>query len=140
MDRNKDGYGLHATATRPTVLMLTWNNRVIGVFWKFARIGERLSPFISICCVLMAVCPPSRPVIALVLTVSIGLYPHEVERGTSATETTTTIIFQIFTNGLGVWDGWEVGVKSNKRWAITPRGACACIKRTSVFYDFNVII
>lgn len=27
----------------------------IGIFWKCARIGERLSPFISICCVLMAV-------------------------------------------------------------------------------------
>ncbi|KAF7543191.1 hypothetical protein G7Z17_g10942 [Cylindrodendrum hubeiense] len=28
---------------------------VMGIFWKCARIGERLSPFISICCVLMAV-------------------------------------------------------------------------------------
>ncbi|KAL6860329.1 hypothetical protein ACO1O0_004356 [Amphichorda felina] len=38
MDRNKDG--------------------VTGIFWKCARIGERLSPYISICCVLMAVCLP----------------------------------------------------------------------------------
>ncbi|KAH7157031.1 hypothetical protein EDB81DRAFT_788679 [Dactylonectria macrodidyma] len=30
-----------------------------GIFWKAARIGERLSPFISICCVFMAVCPVS---------------------------------------------------------------------------------
>jgi len=35
MDRNKDG--------------------VFGVFWKCARIGERLSPYISLCCVAMAV-------------------------------------------------------------------------------------
>ncbi|QMW25411.1 hypothetical protein G4B84_000656 [Aspergillus flavus NRRL3357] len=26
-----------------------------GVFWKCARIGERLSPYVSICCILMAV-------------------------------------------------------------------------------------
>lgn len=30
-------------------------NRVFGPFWKCARIGERLSPYVSICCVLMAV-------------------------------------------------------------------------------------
>ncbi|OCK91043.1 S-adenosylmethionine-dependent methyltransferase [Cenococcum geophilum 1.58] len=35
MDRNKDG--------------------VFGIFWKCARIGERLSPYVSICCVLMAI-------------------------------------------------------------------------------------
>ncbi|MCJ1243459.1 hypothetical protein MMC30_000656 [Trapelia coarctata] len=35
MDRNKDG--------------------VLGIFWKFARVGERLSPYVSICCVVMAV-------------------------------------------------------------------------------------
>jgi len=28
---------------------------VFGVFWKCARIGERLSPYVSICCVVMAV-------------------------------------------------------------------------------------
>lgn len=27
----------------------------IGIFWKCARIGERLSPYVSICCVIMAV-------------------------------------------------------------------------------------
>ncbi|KAF5869810.1 uncharacterized protein Bfra_011010 [Botrytis fragariae] len=26
-----------------------------GLFWKCARIGERLSPYISVCCVVMAV-------------------------------------------------------------------------------------
>ncbi|KAI9664738.1 MAG: hypothetical protein M1821_006186 [Bathelium mastoideum] len=34
MDRNKDG--------------------AFGIFWKFARIGERLSPYVSLCCVAMA--------------------------------------------------------------------------------------
>lgn len=32
-----------------------WPCRVMGIFWKCARIGERLSPYISICCVIMAV-------------------------------------------------------------------------------------
>ncbi|TVY26665.1 Protein kish-A [Lachnellula hyalina] len=36
MDRNKDG-------------------AVTGLFWKCARVGERLSPYISVCCVIMAV-------------------------------------------------------------------------------------
>ncbi|CAN6647098.1 protein Kish [Trichomonascus vanleenenianus] len=27
----------------------------LGVFWKASRIGERLSPYVSICCVLMAI-------------------------------------------------------------------------------------
>lgn len=27
----------------------------LGIFWKFARVGERLSPYVGICCVLMAV-------------------------------------------------------------------------------------
>jgi hypothetical protein len=35
MDRNKDG--------------------LLGIFWKCARIGERLSPYVSLCCVAMAV-------------------------------------------------------------------------------------
>ncbi|CAL8581893.1 hypothetical protein XPA_007573 [Xanthoria parietina] len=35
MDRNRDG--------------------VFGIFWKCARIGERLSPYVSICCVAMAI-------------------------------------------------------------------------------------
>jgi hypothetical protein len=28
---------------------------LMGIFWKFARIGERLSPYISLCCGFMAV-------------------------------------------------------------------------------------
>jgi hypothetical protein len=31
------------------------DSSVMGIFWKCARIGERLSPYISICCLLMAV-------------------------------------------------------------------------------------
>ncbi|OTA91034.1 hypothetical protein M434DRAFT_76976, partial [Hypoxylon sp. CO27-5] len=31
------------------------NHRLMGIFWKAARIGERLSPYISLCCVFMAV-------------------------------------------------------------------------------------
>ncbi|KAH7356735.1 hypothetical protein BKA65DRAFT_495337 [Rhexocercosporidium sp. MPI-PUGE-AT-0058] len=28
---------------------------VVGVAWKCARIGERLSPYISVCCMIFAV-------------------------------------------------------------------------------------
>ncbi|KAJ9137020.1 hypothetical protein NKR19_g8334 [Coniochaeta hoffmannii] len=35
LDRNKNGF--------------------MGIFWKCARIGERLSPYISLCCVFMAI-------------------------------------------------------------------------------------
>ncbi|EEY19244.1 Protein kish-A like protein [Verticillium longisporum] len=28
---------------------------VVGIFWKFARVGERLSPYVSLACVFMAV-------------------------------------------------------------------------------------
>ncbi|KAF2280568.1 DUF1242-domain-containing protein [Westerdykella ornata] len=35
MDRNKDNY-------------------LVGPFWKCARVGERLSPYVSIACVVMA--------------------------------------------------------------------------------------
>uniref|UniRef100_A0A915IEX3 Protein kish n=1 Tax=Romanomermis culicivorax TaxID=13658 RepID=A0A915IEX3_ROMCU len=27
-----------------------------GIFWKCARIGERLSPYVAVCCVIMAGC------------------------------------------------------------------------------------
>ncbi|KAG5361226.1 Protein kish-A [Yarrowia sp. C11] len=27
----------------------------LGIFWKAARIGERLSPYVSLCCIAMAV-------------------------------------------------------------------------------------
>ncbi|KAI0192630.1 hypothetical protein EV127DRAFT_336397, partial [Xylaria flabelliformis] len=33
---------------------------VMGIFWKAARIGERLSPYISLCCLFMAVRYPLR--------------------------------------------------------------------------------
>ncbi|KAI8855092.1 hypothetical protein BC829DRAFT_372894 [Chytridium lagenaria] len=28
---------------------------ILGLFWKAARVGERLSPYVSICCIAMAV-------------------------------------------------------------------------------------
>ena len=28
----------------------------MGIFWKSARIGERLSPYVSLACLAMAVC------------------------------------------------------------------------------------
>ncbi|CAO3649743.1 unnamed protein product [Cunninghamella echinulata] len=28
---------------------------VLGLFWKAARIGERLSPYVSLACILMAI-------------------------------------------------------------------------------------
>ncbi|KAF8430143.1 hypothetical protein EV426DRAFT_526573, partial [Tirmania nivea] len=41
IDRNKEGYA---------------TTHVIPAFvWKAARIGERLSPYVSICCFIMAV-------------------------------------------------------------------------------------
>ncbi|KAK2070965.1 hypothetical protein P8C59_005423 [Phyllachora maydis] len=38
----------------PTILERN-KNGVMGIFWKCARIGERLSPYISLCCAAMAV-------------------------------------------------------------------------------------
>lgn len=32
--------------------------RVFGIFWKCARVGERLSPYVGLCCVVMAVSTP----------------------------------------------------------------------------------
>ena len=32
--------------------------RVFGIFWKCARVGERLSPYVSLCCIVMAVRTP----------------------------------------------------------------------------------
>ncbi|EER28131.1 hypothetical protein CPC735_034670 [Coccidioides posadasii C735 delta SOWgp] len=34
-------------------------NGFFGIFWKCARVGERLSPYVSLCCIAMAVSPPS---------------------------------------------------------------------------------
>lgn len=36
-------------------LRLKFHARVFGIFWKCARVGERLSPYVSLCCVVMAV-------------------------------------------------------------------------------------
>ncbi|KKA29369.1 hypothetical protein TD95_004655, partial [Thielaviopsis punctulata] len=42
---------MHAIFTGP---MDNYKNGFMGIFWKCARIGERLSPYISICCIFMA--------------------------------------------------------------------------------------
>lgn len=54
----------------------------MGIFWKCARIGERLSPYMSICCVVMAVSwrlvalsPYAAGVQVLMKT---GVYSHEL--------------------------------------------------------------
>jgi hypothetical protein len=56
--RNKDGY-VWLCSTRARIVnsweMLTTVLRFLGVFWKCARMGERLSPYMSLCCVAMAV-------------------------------------------------------------------------------------
>jgi hypothetical protein len=35
-------------------LNITAKNGMLGLVWKASRIGERLSPYVSICCVIMA--------------------------------------------------------------------------------------
>ncbi|KIO32459.1 hypothetical protein M407DRAFT_66549, partial [Tulasnella calospora MUT 4182] len=48
VDRNKEG--------QPSVLIcFPAIFRFLGVFFKFARIGERLSPYVALACVIMAV-------------------------------------------------------------------------------------
>jgi hypothetical protein len=47
---------IHATA--PT-LIDSRKNGFFSVVWKSARVGERLSPYISVCCLIMAVCAPA---------------------------------------------------------------------------------
>ncbi|GES65170.1 DUF1242-domain-containing protein [Aspergillus terreus] len=51
MDRNQHGY-VYIPDQSSNVLI---NDSFFGIFWKCARIGERLSPYVSICCILMAV-------------------------------------------------------------------------------------
>ena len=33
-----------------------------GIFWKCARVGERLSPYVGLCCIAMAVSRRDHPV------------------------------------------------------------------------------
>ena len=71
MDRNRHGYGIHRSYLWFPPSNCRWRkgwkrsdrvltgyfaiNRFFGIFWKCARIGERLSPYVCICCILMAV-------------------------------------------------------------------------------------
>ncbi|KAI8892916.1 transmembrane protein 167 precursor [Globomyces pollinis-pini] len=34
--------------------LITNQKGAMGLFWKASRIGERLSPYVSLCCVIMA--------------------------------------------------------------------------------------
>ncbi|CDO53222.1 similar to Saccharomyces cerevisiae YNL024C-A KSH1 Essential protein suggested to function early in the secretory pathway [Geotrichum candidum] len=45
------------TYTRGLVPSLIDKNKhgVLGFFWKTARVGERLSPYVSLCCIAMAI-------------------------------------------------------------------------------------
>ncbi|KAF2745676.1 DUF1242-domain-containing protein [Sporormia fimetaria CBS 119925] len=42
-------------ATFPSLMDRNRDNYLVGPFWKCARIGERLSPYVSLACVVMAV-------------------------------------------------------------------------------------
>jgi hypothetical protein len=48
-------FGAADTSLAYLVHFLNPRHSVMGIFWKCARIGERLSPYISIFCVVMAV-------------------------------------------------------------------------------------
>ncbi|KAK8202871.1 hypothetical protein IWZ01DRAFT_115272 [Phyllosticta capitalensis] len=62
LDRNKDGgVSEREEAAKQARRHALTRHSVFGIFWKFARVGERLSPYVSLCCVLMAVRAPSLP-------------------------------------------------------------------------------
>lgn len=39
----------------PSLLDRYKGHGILGVFWKFARIGERASPYVSLTCIAMAI-------------------------------------------------------------------------------------
>ncbi|SCW01950.1 LAFE_0E10836g1_1 [Lachancea fermentati] len=39
----------------PSILDRYKDHSMLGAFWKFARIGERASPYVSLACIIMAV-------------------------------------------------------------------------------------
>lgn len=54
LDRNKSGYDRKSQGQNWRQV-LTLGDRPLGTFWRAARIGERLSPYVSLCCAAMAV-------------------------------------------------------------------------------------
>jgi hypothetical protein len=48
--------------TASLALLTDPSTSFFGVFWKFARIGERLSPYVSLCCFVMAVWNPIQQI------------------------------------------------------------------------------
>ncbi|EEQ35681.1 transmembrane protein 167 [Microsporum canis CBS 113480] len=59
MDRHQNGYYLilfsDYISVYTWILSLLTPHSFFGIFWKCARVGERLSPYVSICCIIMAV-------------------------------------------------------------------------------------
>ncbi|OMP83382.1 Protein kish-A [Diplodia seriata] len=114
MDRNKDG--------------------VFGIFWKFARVGERLSPYVSLCCVVMAVSllplphPQrfSRRRIRLLTARCCRLPSSSASKGSCA----TMFCLVRFVNGIYVWERWrfvwEGGLIRDQSMLeiLTPRSDC----------------
>ncbi|XP_026639545.1 protein kish-A isoform X1 [Microtus ochrogaster] len=52
LDRNKTGDLSLCLPCLGGVTYLTV--RLLGIFWKCARIGERKSPYVAVCCIVMA--------------------------------------------------------------------------------------
>jgi hypothetical protein len=58
LDRNKNGCAQlqpQMGTTRKREYRSDNVDRPLGTFWRAARVGERLSPYVSLCCVAMAV-------------------------------------------------------------------------------------
>ena len=54
LDRNKSGC-VARLSTHPFLKRTDILRSPLGTFWRAARVGERLSPYVGLCCVLMAV-------------------------------------------------------------------------------------
>jgi hypothetical protein len=57
LDRNKNGYAnkSHRELSKRKESESDELPRPLGTFWRAARVGERLSPYVSLCCMAMAV-------------------------------------------------------------------------------------
>ena len=58
LDRNKNGYveiWFRQRTLQKREAESDNPHRPLGTFWRAARVGERLSPYVSLCCVAMAV-------------------------------------------------------------------------------------
>ncbi|KAI4867184.1 hypothetical protein F4820DRAFT_226029 [Hypoxylon rubiginosum] len=84
---------------------------LMGIFWKAARVGERLSPYISLCCVFMAVS-------SLWLLIMMTLANNNQGLDVYGQLAHLVTIF-------GTWHrakrGWRFGFNSDAKW---PSKAC----------------